>query len=961
MTRSYEYFESRSIWTRLDGVPFVAVHLALWLGVGSEPGSVLAALTHGFVFLAGEWWPGIRRFVRLWPCSAGRATVVLVRPANALKRPRFCAVQRKGGGRFLDFERKTLVFAECGSLERLKRGIADSPKPVSELWTSQVSEEPTDMDLPMPDFAEMLKSQVQEPLFVFQLGCVLLWLLDEYWHYALVTLGLLLFLEVQNAYRRISEMRDIRNLKPVPIMINVALSLVVNTALGTHEMNRHEWRLISSEFLIPGNIIKLDRSLLDTPLPVDVLLIGNSETVRVSEAMLTGEEVPVTKVSAEISAVPLCSLAGRRQAVVLAGTRLLEVPGEGVRGVVLSTGFDTTQGKLVRTILFSQERMTAAGSADVWRFLVSMFCCAVVAASYVLYEAVHDRPHPRSPFKIFLSVSHILTSVVPPEFPLILSITVTLTLLHLQRHGLHSTEPYRLLETPKIRTCCWDKTETLTCSVLTLRALVAVGEAELPLAKAVASVVINDGDPLEEAARDVRVSAEFQLVKKFPFDAELRRSTAVVRELATGRAFVFSKGALDHPDARRLAADGLRVLGLFCKPLPPDSPLTLSRAQAERDLVVVGVAGFSAELRPNVKRTIARLQSSGRRCVMITGDHLLTSLYVAREVGILHTSSPASDGEDGGVSCDAADWETQVVKAGGWQKVAVFARASPQMKEFIVKKLQTEGACLMVGDGTNDVGALKAAAVGVAVVGKQKNVDASIAAPFVAPEPECVSVLLRAGAACRASVQQSYRVLAVNSLVGAFCLSVLTLNGVKLGDFQTAVESLFVSTISLLASNPPPAKRLPPWSASDADASFFTASLMLNLLIQAAMHACLLYSGQRLLVGASGVQSDAGFLDTPFQASPGNSAAFLQLAAAHLSTYVANFQGPPALPRLAELRTLRNALIAGAATLLLAASQTFPPLNDLFGLVDVVRPDHLLLLIVAHLLAPLCLVSLFPK
>merc|ERR1711935_1318310 len=135
-------------------------------------------------------------------------------------------------------------------------------------------------------------------------------------------------------------------------------------------------------------------------------------------------------------------------------------------GYVLRTGFDTTQGKLCRTILFSAERVTVS-SKDAYYFLAILVVFALGACGYVLYDGLilsKERPGEelRSTFKLFLAVSHILTSVVPPEFPIMLSLAVNLSLVALIRKRIFCTEPFRVPLAGKIQTACFDKTGTLT-------------------------------------------------------------------------------------------------------------------------------------------------------------------------------------------------------------------------------------------------------------------------------------------------------------------------------------------------------------------------------------------------------------------------------------------------------------------------------------------------------------------
>merc|ERR1719491_1796396 len=192
------------------------------------------------------------------------------------------------------------------------------------------------------------------------------------------------------------------------------------------------WRGVQSDQLLPGDIVALMRKA-DVSCPVDVLLLQGS--VLVNEAMLTGEGVPQMKVAAmpppdspELAA-PLDMKGLHKTHIVSAGTHIMlhqntsklktfkKVPATASSpaavGYVLRTGFDTTQGKLCRTILFSAERVTVS-SREALYFLLILVFFALGAVAYVLYDGLVlqklrvDEPE-RSTFKLFLAVSHILT------------------------------------------------------------------------------------------------------------------------------------------------------------------------------------------------------------------------------------------------------------------------------------------------------------------------------------------------------------------------------------------------------------------------------------------------------------------------------------------------------------------------------------------------------------------------
>lgn len=263
------------------------------------------------------------------------------------------------------------------------------------------------------------------------------------------------------------------------------------------------------------------------------------------------------------------------------------------------------------------------------------------------------------------------------------------------------------------------------------------------------------GDPTEGAL--VIAAAKFGLLKdeldthkprvgEIPFDSDRKRMTTIhtlehsrqsaIRELVAAVApgskyLAFTKGSVDglldisthvwengshHPlnaDVRRrietanqkLAENGMRVLGVAFKTLETPE----SRPEVESGLTFIGFFGIIDPPRAEVKEAVALSKSAGIRPVMITGDHPLTALHIARELGIANDNSRVVTGAELNAMDD--DGLFNIV-----EDVSVFARVSPEHKLRIVNALQRRGhITAMTGDGVNDAPALKAADIGVAM------------------------------------------------------------------------------------------------------------------------------------------------------------------------------------------------------------------------------------------------------
>jgi Ca2+-transporting ATPase len=264
------------------------------------------------------------------------------------------------------------------------------------------------------------------------------------------------------------------------------------------------------------------------------------------------------------------------------------------------------------------------------------------------------------------------------------------------------------------------------------------------------------GDPTEgalviAAARGGLWKAELEKVlprvDELPFDSERKRMTTLhslapggladgpvragLDQITGGAAWIaFTKGAVDgmldiakgvwaedriqpmdaqwkdriRQSNNRMAGEGMRVLGLACRPYDAKPS-----AVVEQDLVFIGLIGMIDPARPEVKAAVATARSAGIRPIMITGDHPLTALAIARELGIATEDTTAITGQQL-AQMDTAQLVEQV------RHTAVFARVSPEHKLNIVEALQSRGEVVaMTGDGVNDAPALKKADIGVAM------------------------------------------------------------------------------------------------------------------------------------------------------------------------------------------------------------------------------------------------------
>nr|CCC91813.1 unnamed protein product [Trypanosoma congolense IL3000] len=683
----------------------------------------------------------------------------------------------------------------------------------------------------IPDFQTLLVDHALAPFFVFQMFCILLWCLDSYWYYSLFTAVMLVIMECTVVSQRIRNMKTLRKMAEVPVRKLTVIRGGMEVEIKTNE-------------LLPMDLIVIDSN---APCPADAILIRG--TCVVNEAMLTGESTPQLKEAVEDADIPL-EMKRHTRHLLFSGTQLLLSNGphdksETERGralaVVLKTGFETKQGKLLRTILHSQER-ASENNSEAFGFIGLLLVFALAAAGYLLKRGLEDPNRDR--WKLFLSCVQIITAVVPPELPMELTLAVNTALTSLVKQNVFCTEPFRIPFAGKVDTCCFDKTGTLTTDEMLfsgvdmadgnglLNKLKAVPpKAELTLVTCHSLLQLENsdtvaGDAMEKAslgALGFRVNVDdtvvydppkkrgdaaavgsadtkktsnqrnnahperkYRILVRFPFVANLRRMSCIVS--ANDGKYVVSKGSPDaiahlcdsvppdfHTVANAHAIRGYRVIALAYRPLKEDERSkdaihNLQREDCERNLIFAGLAIFQCPLKRDAKKTIEMLQGGSHRCVIITGDSVQTAISVGRDVSILRCRKQLVASGTHGKSTDKAENGNQFIwsdaftgevvnlnrrailtktfvqqrgnvipRSDQWdlcvdaenlspsametiiaqynEHIAVWARCAPTHKEDIVTDLkQKEHMVLMAGDGTNDVGALKQAHAGIAVL-----------------------------------------------------------------------------------------------------------------------------------------------------------------------------------------------------------------------------------------------------
>jgi cation-transporting ATPase 13A1 len=652
-------------------------------------------------------------------------------------------------------------------------------------------------DIPVPTFLELFKEHATAPFFVFQVFCVGLWLLDEFWYYSLFTLFMLVTFECTTVFQRRSTMSEFRTMGVKPFQIWV--------------FRDRKWKQIETTDLLPGDLCSVTRTGEEYAIPCDMVLVDGSAIV--NEAMLSGESTPLLKESIKLRpAHENLDLDGLdKNSVLHGGTKTLQVtppsdstianaPDNGALAIVSKTGFETSQGSLVRVMIFSAERISV-GNWESFFFILFLLVFAIAASWYVWVEGTRMG---RIQNKLILDCVLIITSVVPPELPMELTMAVNSSLAALSKYYIYCTEPFRIPMAGRIDVCCFDKTGTLTGEDLVFEGLAGFGRdirhlskpseapeiTSLVLGSAHALVKLDDGevvgDPMEKATLDAvgwelgdkdvvfrsigaNKTQKIKILRRFQFSSALKRSSSI--SSIGPKTLVSVKGAPEtirhrlttipekYEDIyKSFTRSGSRVLALAYKYLEdeiaPSKVNKLERESVEEGLEFGGFIVFHCPLKEDAIETIQMLNESSHRSIMITGDNPLTAVFVAKEVKIVEREVLILDAPEEHHGDHELIWrnveETRIIPFSSTDKIDesffetndiaitgyalakllehpqlrslirhtwVYARVSPTQKEFILNTLKAMGYnTLMCGDGTNDVGALKQAHIGVALL-----------------------------------------------------------------------------------------------------------------------------------------------------------------------------------------------------------------------------------------------------
>ena len=696
---------------------------------------------------------------------------------------------------------------------------------------------------------------------------------------------------------------------------------------------------VTAEDLVPGDVIELEAGDL---VPADARILSGAG-LRCDESAMTGESAPVSK-EAEALLDPDTPLAERRNLVLSATV----VTAGRARCVVTATGMDTEVGRIAGMLLGGEggETPLQARMGEVSRTL-SFLCLCLCAVMFGIGALLH-----RDLLELFLTAVSLAVAAIPEGLPAVVTIVLALGVQRMVKRGAI------IKRLPAVETLgcagviCSDKTGTLTQNKMTVTRVWLPRPERKELALT-AAALCNDarlrydgrggpvctGDPTEVALVELaaregvdknELEQRFPRRGELPFDAQRKRMSTLHPRKEGGL-----KGAPDvllnlcrmDPAARRAAQEAneamadqaLRVLGVAYRDLE-FLPKTLSAETLEQGLTFLGLMGMMDPPRPQVREAVEQCFAAGIRPVMITGDHKLTALAVARELEIFRPGDLALTGED-------LDFLPQEVLEEDVERFSVYARVTPEHKMRIVRAWQARGKVVaMTGDGVNDAPALKAADIGCAMGAAGTDV-AKGAADLILTDDD-FSTIVRAveeGRGIYANIRKAIHYLLscnIGEILCIFLATVWNFAQMPLLPVQLLWLNLVTDSLPALALGVEPVEEgimtRPP---REARAPLFDRAFSLRLLWQGAMVGL-------LTLGAYGL----GYL-LPGPAEPGAAANTMAFAALTFSQLFHAFDVRSEDRSLFQIGLFSNpamnrAFLAGAAMQL--SVLCLPPLQMVF-------------------------------
>ena len=524
-----------------------------------------------------------------------------------------------------------------------------------------------------------------------------------------------------------------------------AISALMEMTAATSKVIRDgKIQTVKSEDLVVGDVIVLEAG---DAIPADCRIL-ESYSMKVEEAAITGESVPVNKITDILMLkentldIPL----GDRTNMLYSGSTV--VYGRGT-AVVVATGMDTEMGKIADALSQAEKEETplqkkmAELSKTLTKLVIGIslfvFIFGLIRNGSFEADVILDT---------FLVAIALAVAAIPEGLPAVVTIILSIGVTSMSKRQALMRKLTAVETLGCTQVICSDKTGTLTQNKMTVvdtfgkdtkllaKAMALCSDAEIKEGEKEAS-----GEPTEVALVNFAFKEELPKyilkeenprIGEAPFDS-MRKMMSTVHE-QNGKIISYTKGACEMlldkcvgyytgsevipmtdeikkevtTKSKEFADRALRVLGAAYREFD-EKPTDFSAENLEQQLIFVGFVGMIDPCRPEVYEAIKECRSAGIRPVMITGDHIDTAVAIGKDLGIITDATQAMVGSE----LDKLSDEELIDVV---NKCSVFARVQPEHKTRIVKAFKSQGIITaMTGDGVNDAPSIKAADIGISM------------------------------------------------------------------------------------------------------------------------------------------------------------------------------------------------------------------------------------------------------
>ena len=836
------------------------------------------------------------------------------------------------------------------------------------------------------------------------------------------------------------------------------------------------------------------------PITCDVLLLNGKAVV--NESMLNGKSLPQVKDSIsninlknENLNIILDLKKLHKNKIIFSGSKIIQIesgeknlpinikknpPNNGIICLVLKTGFSSYQGKILHKILFTKNKdnQNKNSKNNQIIFVSFLFLIALLSSIYTLIK-IKKREEELSS-SIFLRIIIILTSIVPLDLPIELSLILYKCISYFESKSIVCTDPSKIIKAGNIDICCFDLIGTLTTDEFNILGIVNFNNNN----NNINNNINNDFDELiscNECDENIisillgchnlthlngeifgesidinifkEIKGKFNLneiicpnkkikieqIKKYMFDSELKRITVlakiykencekekpIIRVICKGAPEVIKKLLKKVPKNYdecflKWTKKGYHLIALAYKENSEYNEKT-ERNLLEKDLIFAGFCVYEIPIKNKVEKYMKELIKSKYDICIITGESLLTALKVMTQLNLFNTNKYVylninleenkekiilKDINNNNpikitnsfeeikilskeyIFCITSDEYKNLLKIKNKipniiniiQYIKLFCRMSKSNKIQIISDLNKIGKNpLMCGDGTNDIGALKLAKVGVTLlnikesfVGKKKflyfeedtiikNWDTTAVTPFISKGEsiKCIKNILLTGKLALIINIQMHKMFIINSISTIYTESFLALKGIKFSEYQYANLSFIISMFFLMFSKAKPLNKLNPNKVSNQIYNKNNIiSIVGQILINIFSMNLLLYLCEQFDPFLIGQEKS---LDEKFRPNLNNTIIYLFQILCQINIFVANYQGEPFMENINKNSSMMKLIFGILAIGSVYIFDLYPQVNDDFEMVALPEDNLFKFLIILILVMNFCVCYFLEK